>query len=627
MAQQAGWVEPDIVPEYECDATTSLEENHLDSSRKDDDDDDDEREGFLTKDTVDVSVSEADKDTVQLTNSQSERNTKTAVSVDSDRSLFGKTGPIAEPHLEADISANETSIHNCLENGSDLDYLFEDAEDGVEEEVEELGQEAQEVAVDGVTVANSNDLLTSSRESEVILRPEVCGNEGGKSATAQEHAGLADAAAYVPAALPQTAARQTHEPQPPNDARNPAVSQLPPDEAAAKFVALIKNSRLTFPEIPIPQSVHQTMDQISAASNPGDKTSDPLPLKDSRQPDPRVPFGPSRPIQLTPAPKRGPKQISQPVPVLPPNLDQRCRQRLNAGVKHIREFFKRKIGAVGPMPQDGKLVKKLEAIQRVMSTQEWRVFLERKIWEDGRQPMGSDSNSLVPPAHIGQGLADDVDTAMPDFLKQAIRIEKANEKRSKASVASPGLGSSNTAAHAPTPYVGSHPMGPASQMMHPPATGSEPNPGFAARYPPPPQSAPTGQMPPPQIQPTSIPSGSQQVAFPQLSPTSQAILSAWELEYFANQDRFQANVRKAFGPVIVPNPVERQIAIVNFRNSFYEKVAEFGETRYIECLRQATKREDLFGNHPLPRSSGTKRRANEGEGKQVGYDTKRSRQQ
>ncbi|PMD41563.1 hypothetical protein L207DRAFT_528174 [Hyaloscypha variabilis F] len=598
----------------------------------------------------------------------------------------------------AEAAETNVSEKNSGESG-DLDSLFGDDQDEL----------SQEVMVDGE--AAENDTPSTSRASEGTERSDDVGRNGsGGSDTTQLHAVMADAGSYISFKVPHVTAQPTKIPQAPNP-------RLQPLETATKLAALVKSSTLTFPQVPIQQSVEQILQRnFQDCDN-----------KASQQPESRIPFGPSHPHHLIPAAKRGPKPKLPPVPVLRSNTDPRYQQRLDAGVRHIREFIKSKNGAAGPVPQDSKLVRKMESVQKVMSSQEWRAYLERKIWEDGRQPTGSNSASMVPPPHIGQGLADDVDAAMPEFVKQVIRAERAGECNSKSSstssVPSPsqsqGVGSySSTSYGVNHPRIGDagqYPRGniapacgqpqfgnlpnqsmsnfesqsnaappgrpidpqisgvPESadifvpsipQMMMIPNAHNEPNPGFAARHPPPlqyvaaPSSYHQSQLQPTeksQPQPVSVPpvantagipsSGSQMLShqaqqttvtpssFQQtvqlvLSPRGQAALNAWESEYFAHQDRMDEATLQTFGCLMgnPRNPTERQKERNYFRMAFYQNVAEFGEEQYIDYLLQKTQRHDMFGSQQFQQSSGIKRRAGDAEGEQDERETKRGRQ-
>jgi hypothetical protein len=110
-------------------------------------------------------------------------------------------------------------------------------------------------------------------------------------------------------------------------------------------------------------------------------------------------------------------------------MNQRCRQRLDAGCRHIREYIQSQHGAAGSVPQDGKELRKLKAIKKVMSTQSWRAYLVRNIWQDGLKMPGMNLNMSNAPANFGQGIADDVDGTLPTFLQHEIRVEAAKAKQ------------------------------------------------------------------------------------------------------------------------------------------------------------------------------------------------------
>ncbi|KAE9373377.1 hypothetical protein N431DRAFT_465673 [Stipitochalara longipes BDJ] len=417
LVEHAGWVEPNVVLEY--DPSTSLEENCV---KRDNGKESIEKESYQSSQLANVQVLEANKEVSHQTNAQFEQSIKEAVSIDSSKPLSSNTDSAAQEHLEAETIGSDILNHNPDEESSDFDSLFgDDGEDLVQQDL------SQKVVVGGEVVVGT-DSFSSFRKTEVALSSAYVRCNGTQdSGSIQQPAGLAEAGLYTPFAAPHIATQPTDRLQARNTEPNSAVSHLPPFETVTRLTPLLRNSRLTFPEIPIQQPIQHTLQHTSQDHNETESqpSSEHIIL---HQPESRLAFGPSQTHQLTLTPKRGPKPL--PALVLTPSMDQRCRKRLEAGVRHIREFVKSKKSSAGAVPQDGNL--------------EWRIYLEKKIWEDEQQTMGSISNAMLRFPHISRGIADDVDAAMSEFLKYAIYAEKANEKNSKASAASATHGPSQS---------------------------------------------------------------------------------------------------------------------------------------------------------------------------------------
>ncbi len=263
--------------------------------------------------------------------------------------LSSKTDSTTQEFQNAEAVDKNVADKNSGENG-DLDSLFGDDQEVLN----------QEVTVN--SEAADSETPSATRESEVTSRSDNVGGNGtvGNGRT-QQNACVAEEGSCSSFAAPHVTAQPTDIPQAPNP-------RLQAREEGTKLAALPKSSPLTFPQVPIQQSVEQILQRTYQDSD----------NKASQQPESRIPFGPSQPHHLILAAKRGPKPKLPLVPVLRSNTDPRYQQRLDAGVRHIREFIKSKNGAAGPVPQDSKLVRKMKSVQKVMSSQEWRAYLERR---------------------------------------------------------------------------------------------------------------------------------------------------------------------------------------------------------------------------------------------------------
>jgi hypothetical protein len=422
------------------------------------------------------------------------------------------------------------------------------------------------------------------------------------------------------------------------------VPNIPPAKSNGWVTGMEPGSLLAFP-LPPSQPLPQPADHTYQSS-----------LEDMNQ------QAPPRTTQHRPARKRGPKPAAAPFQT--PEMDRRCRQRLDDGLRHIREYVKLQGIARGSVPQPDKEVKKLQAIQKVMSDQSWLAYLQEHVWQDQRKSVGMDTDLANAPASIGQGTADAVDAALPAFLKHEIRVKIARDKQSKATPAyftnahSPvqtdaALHSHQTipgASHGQPSYepagrmqnsctpkiVGNgqqeepYPTPNASSSLQPPEMlNGAPNPAGGALL---------GQLAPatPSVVRQHVPNQRPKVGStnsnsitgalntslepprPSLSPNAQDMLNGWE------QCFFEPRLRGVTDPARLQ---EIGLERVYFRDCFHQGIEEQGEIGFLQSVCKLLGAAQQRNMQVLaPQGTGTKRGAPDEDDGKNDRAAKRSRQ-